>query len=188
VERIILSRPAVEAGERLGFLPGDLKEKVDPYLRPLYDALCVEFVLEAENWSEHESLLDRCRAAIEAGLDQLEDPRAGAAVILFSDDATVHELNRRFRDKDKPTNVLSFPAPDREGYPGDVILAYETCAREAQAAGLSLIDHAAHLALHGVLHLNGFDHQEEDEATEMEALETAVLTGLGMSDPYLVQE
>ncbi|MBL4538734.1 MAG: rRNA maturation RNase YbeY [Oceanicaulis sp.] len=152
------------------------------------EADCVEFVLEAENWSEHESLLDRCRAAIEAGLDQLEDPRAGAAVILFSDDATVHELNRRFRDKDKPTNVLSFPAPDREGYPGDVILAYETCAREAQAAGLSLIDHAAHLALHGVLHLNGFDHQEEDEATEMEALETAVLTGLGMSDPYLVQE
>jgi probable rRNA maturation factor len=152
------------------------------------DAQSVEFVLEDERWASHDGLLERCRTAIEAGLDQLEDARAGAAVILFSDDATVHELNRRFRDKDKPTNVLSFPAPEREGYPGDVILAYETCAHEAQAAQLSLIDHAAHLALHGVLHLNGFDHQEEDEATEMEALETAVLTGLGMSDPYLVQE
>ena len=77
---------------------------------------------------------------------------------------------------------------EREGYPGDVILAYQTCAKEAQAAGISLIDHAAHLALHGVLHLNGFDHQEEDEAAAMEALETAVLTGLGIQDPYLVQE
>ena len=148
----------------------------------------VEFVVEAEAWSAHDGLMKTCLNAIEAGLKQIETPRDGAVVILFSDDATVHELNRRFRDKDKPTNVLSFPAPEREGYPGDVILAYETCAAEAQAAGVSLIDHAAHLALHGVLHLNGFDHQEEDEAAEMEALETAVLTGLGMQDPYLVQE
>ena len=148
----------------------------------------VEFVVEAEAWSAHGGLMKTCLNAIEAGLKQIETPRDGAVVILFSDDATVHELNRRFRDKDKPTNVLSFPAPEREGYPGDVILAYETCAAEAQAAGVSLIDHAAHLALHGVLHLNGFDHQEEDEAAEMEALETVVLTGLGMQDPYLVQE
>lgn len=148
----------------------------------------VEFVVEAELWSGHDGLMKACLKAIEAGLEQIDAPRAGAAVILFSDDATVHELNRRFRDKDRPTNVLSFPAPEREGYPGDVILAYETCAKEAQAAGISLIDHAAHLALHGVLHLNGFDHQEENEAVEMEALETAVLTGLGMQDPYLVQE
>lgn len=148
----------------------------------------VEFVVEADAWSAHDGLTRTCLNAIEAGLKQIDTPRDGAVVILFSDDATVHELNRRFRDKDKPTNVLSFPAPEREGYPGDVILAYETCAAEAQAAGVSLIDHAAHLALHGVLHLNGFDHQEEDEAAEMEALETAVLTGLGMQDPYLVQE
>tara|TARA_B100001057_G_scaffold477722_1_gene547302 strand:- start:68 stop:556 length:489 start_codon:yes stop_codon:yes gene_type:complete len=148
----------------------------------------VEFVVEADAWSGHDGLMRACLQAIEAGLNAIEDPRTGAAVILFSDDATVHELNRRFRDKDKPTNVLSFPAPEREGYPGDVILAYQTCAKEAQAAGISLIDHAAHLALHGVLHLNGFDHQEEDEAAAMEALETAVLTGLGIQDPYLVQE
>lgn len=149
---------------------------------------CADFVFEDERWSAHDGLEALCLKAIRAGLAGFEDPREGPAVILFSDDATVHELNRRFRDKDKPTNVLSFPAPEREGYPGDVILAYETCAKEAQAAGISLIDHAAHLALHGVLHLNGFDHQEEDEAAEMEALETAVLTGLGLQDPYLVQE
>lgn len=149
---------------------------------------CADFVFEDERWSAHDGLEALCLKAIEAGLAGFEDPREGAAVILFSDDATVHELNRRFRDKDKPTNVLSFPAPEREGYPGDVILAYETCAKEAQAAGISLIDHAAHLALHGVLHLNGFDHLEEDEAAVMEALETAVLTGLGLQDPYLVQE
>lgn len=148
----------------------------------------VEFVVETEAWSGHDGLMQACLEAIEAGLEKIDQPRDGAAVILFSDDATVHELNRRFRDKDKPTNVLSFPAPEREGYPGDVILAYETCAKEAQVAGISLIDHASHLALHGVLHLNGFDHQEEDEAAEMEALETAALTGLGLQDPYLVQE
>lgn len=148
----------------------------------------VEFVLEHEPWSQIEGLEAFLSEVIQTGLARIEDPREGAAVVLLSDDATVHELNRRFRDKDKPTNVLSFPAPDREGYPGDVVMAYETCASEAEAAGKSVLHHAAHLALHGVLHLNGFDHQEEDEASEMEALETAVLAELGIKDPYLIQE
>jgi len=148
----------------------------------------VEFVVEHEPWSGISDLESLLASVIKAGLDKIETPREGAAVVLFSNDETVHELNRRFRDKDKPTNVLSFPAPDREGYPGDVVLAYETCIREAEAAGIPVLHHAAHLALHGVLHLNGFDHQEEDEASEMEALETAALAEQGISDPYLIQE
>ena len=90
-------------------------------------------------------------------------------MILLTGDDSVQALNARFRGKDSPTNVLSFPAPEREGYPGDVALAFGVCAREAQAAGKPLIHHAAHLALHGVLHLNGLDHEEEIAAREMEA-------------------
>lgn len=146
----------------------------------------VEFVVQAESWAKADGVEALCRSAIEAGLARVEAPRAGAVVVLFADDATVQSLNARYRGKDKPTNVLSFPAPEREGYPGDVALAFETCAREAQAAGRALAHHAAHLALHGVLHLNGYDHQEEDEASAMEALETAALAEVGIADPYLV--
>jgi probable rRNA maturation factor len=125
---------------------------------------------------------------VEAGLSKLAEPREGEAVILLTGDENVQALNARFRGKDSATNVLSFPAPEREGYPGDVALAFGVCAREAQAAGKPLIHHAAHLALHGVLHLNGLDHEEEIAAREMERLETAVLAGFGIADPYAAVE
>jgi len=147
-------------------------------------APAVEFVVEDARWSAADGLEALCAAAAEAGLARLDAPRPGAAVVLLTDDNAVRALNAQFRGKDAPTNVLSFPAPESEGYPGDVAMAYGVCAREAGAAGKPLAHHAAHLVLHGVLHLNGLDHQEEDEAAEMEALETAVLTGLGIADPY----
>lgn len=146
----------------------------------------LDFVIEDDRWDAATGLQPLAGQAVAAALARIEGGRPGSAVVLLTNDETVHALNQRFRAKDKPTNVLSFPAPETEGYPGDVALAYETCAREAETAGLSLVDHAVHLVLHGVLHLNGYDHQEEDEATEMEALESAVLTGLGIADPYLV--
>jgi len=113
--------------------------------------------------------------------------------VVLSDNETVRALNRDWRGKDAPTNVLSFAALDDEDAPqvegaplllGDVILAWETVEVEATENGRPLADHFSHLVIHGVLHLLGFDHQDEDEAAEMEGLETRLLASLGISDPY----
>jgi probable rRNA maturation factor len=107
--------------------------------------------------------------------------------ILLTDDAEMRALNRTWRGKDASTNVLSFPAGDdlnKPGLLGDVALAYETTRKEAEATGIALSDHAAHLVVHGVLHLLGFDHLEEDEAERMETLERQALASLGIADPY----
>jgi len=106
--------------------------------------------------------------------------------LLLTDDETIAELNRRFRQQDRPTNVLSFPAPQNpERFLGDVALAYGVCAREAQEQGKPLAHHLQHLVAHGVLHLLGYDHETDAQADEMEGLERAVLAGLGVPDPYL---
>jgi probable rRNA maturation factor len=105
--------------------------------------------------------------------------------ILLTDDATVQDLNARFRGKDAATNVLSFPAPQTaRPHLGDVALAYGVCAREAQGQGKTLAAHLAHLTAHGVLHLIGYDHDTEAEAEAMEGLERAILASLGLPDPY----
>lgn len=110
-----------------------------------------------------------------------------SVVILLTDDASVRELNARYRDKDYATNVLSFPAPENpEGLLGDICLAFGVCAREAQEQGKTLEDHLQHLVVHGVLHLLGYDHESEAEADEMESLESVVLAGLGIADPYVL--
>lgn len=144
-----------------------------------------EFVIDYEPWERVDGLEATCRAAIEKGLARLDGAREGAAVILFTSDKSVQALNAQYRAQDKATNVLAFPAPPSEQYPGDIALAYETCRAEAEAAGISLLDRAAHLALHGFLHLNGYTHDEEDEAARMEALETEALAEIGITDPYL---
>lgn len=119
-----------------------------------------------------------------------------SASLLFADDAEVHTLNREWRAKDKPTNVLSFPmlaradllaltADGPEEMLGDIALALETCAREAAEKGLSLEVHAAHLIVHGLLHLAGFDHETGPaDAAAMEALEIKALALIGIADPY----
>lgn len=116
--------------------------------------------------------------------------------VRLSDDDEVGTLNRDFRDKDKPTNVLSFPqvqpdllialanTDDGEILLGDIILARETCAREAADKGISLIDHATHLIVHGMLHLVGYDHQDDAGAAAMEAIEVKALASLGIANPY----
>lgn len=118
------------------------------------------------------------------------------ASLLFTSDAEVQVLNREWRSKDKPTNVLSFPMIEREdllelaadGPPemlGDIALAFETCAREAGEKGVPLEHHAVHLIVHGLLHLAGYDHEiSAEDATEMEALETKALASMGIADPY----
>lgn len=143
-----------------------------------------EIVIEHEGWQAVAGLEARCLEAVSAVLAMIEDPRPGPAVILFAGDGELQSLNQRFRGKDKPTNVLSFPAPESEQYPGDIALAFETCQAEANTRAIALVDHAAHLAVHGVLHLNGFDHKEEAEAEQMEAVEIAALARLGIANPY----
>ena len=109
----------------------------------------------------------------------------GDVVVLLTDDATVRDLNARFRDKDRPTNVLSFPAAASAApHLGDLVLAFGVCAAEAQAQGKTLADHLSHLTVHGVLHLLGRDHEADGEAEEMEAEERSILASLGVADPY----
>ena len=124
------------------------------------------------------------RIAAQATLDS-EGASAEGVTLLLTDDATVRDLNLRFREQDKPTNVLSFPAPaNPEHFLGDVALAYGVCAREAGEQGKPLAHHLQHLVAHGVLHLLGYDHIGDDEAEAMEGLERTVLAALGVPDPY----
>jgi probable rRNA maturation factor len=112
--------------------------------------------------------------------------------VVLSSDAKVRRLNRDYRGKDKPTNVLSFAAldggkpPRNVAWPlGDIILALGTCRKEARAQEKSLVQHLAHLVIHGVLHLLGYDHEAEAEAERMEGLEIAALKRLGIDNPYV---
>ena len=110
----------------------------------------------------------------------------GDVVILLTDDETVRDLNGRFRGKDRPTNVLSFPAPENaQPHLGDSVLAHGVCAAEARAQGKPFADHLSHLVIHGILHLMGHDHEADDEAEAMEAKERTLLAALGIPDPYL---
>ena len=121
------------------------------------------------------------------------------SIRLTSDDE-VHTLNRQYRQQDNPTNVLSFPmvqpdlidglsnTDDGEVLLGDIVLAHETCLREAAERGVSIEDHATHLIVHGVLHLLGYDHMTDTEAEAMEAIEYDVMASLGLHDPYPIQD
>lgn len=145
----------------------------------------IEVEVEADDWTaalpDGEAVAVRAASAALSGTD-------GVVAILLTDDAAVAELNRQFRGKSGPTNVLSFPAAPMPGEGpaplGDLVLAYGVCAAEAEAQGKTLSDHLSHLVVHGVLHLLGRDHEDDAEAEAMEAEERAILAGLGVADPY----
>ena len=153
--------------------------------------------IDIEEWpvAQWEALAERAAVAAGEGEPVLANPRLVAS-LLFTSDAEVHVLNREWRERDKPTNVLSFPMLERDeleslaadGPPvmlGDIALALETCTREAAEKGVSLEHHAAHLIIHGLLHLAGHDHVHSDtEAAAMEALEIKALAQMGIADPY----
>jgi probable rRNA maturation factor len=146
-----------------------------------------------------EDLAARAASATARIAPELAHPRLSAS-LLFTSDAEVRDFNREWRGKDKPTNVLSFPMLERaellalgrvganDAPPellGDIALAYETCASEAAEKGVTLEAHAAHLIVHGLLHLAGYDHETSpDDATAMEALEVRALASMGIADPY----
>ncbi|HHF7319285.1 TPA: rRNA maturation RNase YbeY [Haemophilus influenzae] len=112
--------------------------------------------------------------------------------VRIVDEAESHELNLTYRGKDRPTNVLSFPfeCPDEVELPllGDLVICRQVVEREAVEQDKPLMAHWAHMVVHGSLHLLGYDHIEDDEAEEMESLETQIMQGLGFDDPYLAEK
>jgi len=157
--------------------------------------LKVEFVASSPRWRAALPARTLGRATIAAAVAESGvalQPEAEICVHL-SDDAHVRGLNARWRGLDKPTNVLSFPAASPSGLAkaqllGDVVLAFETVAREAADDGKPLADHYRHLVVHGFLHLLGYDHEREADAERMEAMETRILARLGVADPYRADE
>jgi probable rRNA maturation factor len=146
----------------------------------------IEIVVEEPKWRRTPGLPAKLKRAAQLALEKSRKPKASAALtILLADDESLRALNKRFRRKNKPTNVLSFPAAaNKEAYLGDVAVAYGVAREEARAAGKPFADHATHLVVHGVLHLLGYDHETERQAKLMEPLETALLAHLGIADPY----
>ncbi|HEY7669504.1 MAG TPA: rRNA maturation RNase YbeY [Hyphomicrobium sp.] len=153
--------------------------------------LLIEVVHEAGDWG----LLDDASEAVLAAAAELAaelEITASAACVALSSDGEVERLNTAYRGKAAPTNVLSFPAgpvvvPATYGEPrflGDLVLAAETVAREAKDLGVPLKHHLQHLVVHGLLHLLGYDHEREEDAETMEALEVRILARLGIADPY----
>lgn len=147
----------------------------------------IDIEVEDPRWTEALPEVEALAyAAAQAALDEVEFD--GGVALLLTDDAAVRDLNKRFRDQDRPTNVLSFPARlNPEAHLGDVALAFGVCAAEAQAQGKPLAHHLQHLVAHGVLHLVGYDHETDAEAAEMEDLERVVLAELGVPDPYAAE-
>ena len=128
------------------------------------------------------------RAAINAVWTFLDAPKIGELSLALVSDDTIKGLNREYRGKDKPTNVLSFPSIGPGAILGDIVLARETIIREAQDAGKSLFDHVTHLMVHGFLHLQGYDHQTDEQAGIMEAIEIKALAALHIDNPYKINE
>jgi probable rRNA maturation factor len=166
----------------------------------------VEIVMESPRWASLDGLNALLRQALAEAAAAVRAPDGEVAIVL-TDDTKVRELNFAWRGKDEPTNVLSFPAPplpESFSVPGharmkrketatprllgDIVIAYETTAREAEAETKPLRDHLAHLAVHGFLHLLGYDHETEQEADAMERIEIAALARLKVPNPYVARD
>lgn len=145
----------------------------------------IDLQIDDPRWRKARGLTARLRRSAELALRRGAAARASGVTILLTDDSKLKKLNHDFRGKNRPTNVLSFPAQQGEGkYLGDVALAYGVTAAEALAAGKRFSDHAMHLTVHGVLHLLGFDHETKRAAKVMEPLEVEILAELGIKNPY----
>ncbi len=153
----------------------------------------VEIDIADEGWRAINGVEDIVQIAADAAAEALDDDHAKRVLgVRLAGDEEVRTLNKQYRGKDKPTNILSFETdlaeiiwPSGEPVPmGDLILAHGVVAREAEAFGKKIESHLSHLIVHGVLHLAGYDHEEGENAAEMEALEIEILAGLGIENPY----
>lgn len=151
----------------------------------------IDIVVASERWKAQPRAQATVRRAI-AAATATASTSGGELAIVLTDDSAMRALNRRWRGKDRPTNVLSFPAMAQRrerGAPrllGDIVIAFETTAREAAAEHKPFLHHLAHLAVHGYLHLLGYDHDADKAAVAMEGLETKVLARLRLPDPYMM--
>ena len=148
----------------------------------------IEVEIESDDWTD---ALPDAEAVVERAATAALGDVPGDLVVLLTDNGAVQLLNAEFRDKDRPTNVLSFPAADmppggdgQAPHLGDIVLAFGVCRDEAAAQGKALASHLTHLVIHGVLHVLGRDHEDDAEAEAMEAEERALLASLGVADPY----
>lgn len=142
----------------------------------------VDILANSQLWRGHEDLLSKALAAAAQA-----EGKSGTVSLLLGDDAAITELNREFRGKNGPTNVLSFPpaaGTAEPGFLGDIALAAETIVEEAQFQGKRFEHHAAHLVVHGFLHLIGYDHEKSADAEVMERREREILASFGIEDPY----
>lgn len=145
----------------------------------------IDITTQSTQWPEN--IFAPIENAARSALKAANITNAEELSIVLADDPFVQNLNKTYRNKDKPTNVLSFPQDEPQEnikILGDIILAFETIAREAQEQNKTFHDHTIHLTVHGVLHLLGHDHETDDEAEIMEALEIAILQELGIKNPY----
>jgi probable rRNA maturation factor len=152
----------------------------------------IDIVRESPLWEAEPDIDATLQRAISEAAADISTTDAELAIVL-TDDSRIRALNQAWRGLDKPTNVLSFPADDRggQGAPallGDIVIAYETTKGEAGAQGTPFLHHLAHLAVHGFLHLRGYDHEAEDEAETMERLERQILARLDIPDPYAARD
>jgi probable rRNA maturation factor len=152
----------------------------------------IDIQMQSPLWNAQPLASQTVREAVDAAAGTLST-EGGEVSILLTDDSEIAKLNRDWRGIDKPTNVLSFPASSHrasqgEKLLGDIVIAYETLEREARDESRDFLYHLAHLAVHGFLHLIGFDHETDARAEEMEGLESSIMMRLNMPDPYVARE
>jgi probable rRNA maturation factor len=151
----------------------------------------IDIIVQSPLWETEPGVETLLHRAIEEAAAALSTTDAELAIVL-TDDSAIRMLNRDWRGIDEPTNVLSFPAktagPSGRPLLGDIVIAFETSAREAANERKSLADHLTHLAVHGFLHLKGHDHATDAEAEAMEQLEREILARLGVADPYVARD
>lgn len=164
--------------------------------------MTLDIAIDADSdWDSSKDWAALARSAAAAAIAESAFPQLGQGErtvelsVRLTTDEEVHALNSEWRNKDKPTNVLSFPMADEQDFTagaangpelmlGDIILARGICAAEAADKGVPIDDHAAHLMIHGTLHLLGYDHMDDDSAADMEGREVRALARLGIGDPY----
>jgi len=154
--------------------------------------LAIDVLLDSPLWDSVPAADATVREAIVVAAEQISAP-AGELVVLLTDDIAMQKLNRDWRGIDKPTNVLSFPATTpasgvQTAMLGDIVIAFETLDRESRAESMTFLHHLSHLAVHGFLHLMGYDHQIDSDADAMERIEVAILDRLQIPDPYLARD
>jgi probable rRNA maturation factor len=150
-------------------------------------APAVEIVIASARWKTRRGVAALMRRAV-ATAATMASTSDGELAIVLSNDSKIRALNKAWRGKDEPTNVLSFPAKRHGPLLGDIVIAYETLAREAAVERKPFLHHLAHLTVHGYLHLVGYDHEDDEDAVIMEGLETAILARLKIPDPYVARD